>query len=594
MNKRLDPNESISKILKMANALVKKPDENAVADRTGEPLKVAVLGTHSIQHFVNVLRLFLDREGIYADIYEGEYDGINMDVLDDTSELYSFKPDVCILMMRYSDVKLEKKADVDTEMDYLKNLWSHLEKISGVTVLQTNFALPVVRSYNGLEAAYEESFGSLLRLLNMRLTSEHPTNVHIVDMEYLSSYYGKRDWFDEGSYFLTKQGFNMKYLGPVAYETARIIKAVHGKTNKCLVLDLDNTIWGGVVGDDGALGIELDPHNPIGEAYRYFQQYVLSLKKRGVILAVNSKNDEDVAKEPFLKNADMILKLDDIACFCANWNDKASNMQYIAKSLNIGIDTLVFFDDNPAEREIIRKFCPSVTVIDVPVEPEKYVRALDEAAPFEWAAITKEDMARSDSYIENAKREAMQASFVDYNEYLKALEMRGKCGIVGAAEIERFAQLTNKSNQFNLRTQRYSEGEISVMLGDADTRCIYVSLSDKFTQYGVISCIILRRGNAENGFGPDDCFIDNWCMSCRVLKRGVENFAFETVIAEARQMGCKRIVGEYIRTKKNSMVEGFYARLGFEPMDNSDRVLYSYNLQKEDKKEKSSWIQRVD
>ena len=594
MNKsKIDPNESISKILKMANALKKKPEENSCADRTKDPLKIAVLGTHSIQHFVNVLRLFLDREGIYADIYEGEYDGINMDVLDESSELYKFEPDVCMLMMRYTDAQLETKADVDAKMEYLRSLWEHLDKISGVTVLQTNFALPLTRSFNALEAAYEDSYGSLLRSLNMRLTAEHPSNVHIVDMEYLSSYYGKRDWFDEGSYFLTKQGFNMTYLGPVAYETARIIKAVHGHTNKCLVLDLDNTVWGGVVGDDGALGIELDPHNPIGEAYRAFQKYVLALKKRGVILAVNSKNDEAIAKEPFISNPDMILKLDDIACFVANWNDKASNMHYIAKSLNIGIDTLVFFDDNPAEREIISKFCPSVTVIDVPVEPEMYVRALDEAAPFEWAAITKEDRARSDSYIENAKREAMQASFVDYDEYLKALEMQGTCGLVGDNELERFAQLTNKSNQFNLRTQRYSEGEISVMLKDSDTRCVYVSLSDKFSQYGVISCIILKRGNEENGFGPEDCFIDNWCMSCRVLKRGVENFAFETVISIARQMGCKRIIGEYIRSKKNSMVEGFYARLGFEPMDGGDRVLYSYDL-KEDKKENTkTWIQRV-
>lgn len=588
----LNPEESISKLLKMANALMRHPEENATADRSGKALRVAVVGSHSIQHFVRVLNLFLDRAGIYADIYEGEYGGINMDVLDDNSELYKFKPEIVIIMTRYNDLHMETTEDLEREMSVLKNLWSHLDKISGVTVLQTNYAIRTARPLGALEAAYPDSSLSLMRKLNMTMTEEHPANVHIVDMEYFSSYYGKKNWFDESSYFLTKQGFNMDYMGPVAAEMTRMIKAVSGHTNKCLVLDLDNTLWGGVVGDDGAMGIEIDPHNPLGEAYRHFQSYCLELKKRGVILAVNSKNDEDIAKEPFLKNPDMILKLDDIACFVANWNDKASNMSYIAKSLNIGIDTLVFFDDNPAEREIIRKFCPEVTVIDVPDEPENYVRALDSADPFEWAAVTKEDRERSDSYIQNARREEMMSSFVDYDEYLKALEMKGKCGLVGSDEIERFAQLTNKSNQFNLRTQRYSESEIEEMLKDGNSACLYVSLSDKFSQYGIISCIILKKGSEVEGLNEDDCFIDNWCMSCRVLKRSVENFAFESVIEQAKKMGCRRIVGEYIRSKKNSMVDGFYAKLGFTPIENDERVLYEYDINK--KPEEKLWIQRVD
>ena len=588
----LNPEESVSKILKMANALIRHPEENACADRTQKALKIAVVGSHSIQHFVRVLNLYLDRAGIYADIYEGEYGGINMDVLDENSELYKFEPDIVVIMMRYNDVRLETEADLERETAMLKNLWSHLDKISGVTVLQTNFAIRTARPMGALEAAYSDSSMSLMRRLNLAMTEDHPTNVHIVDMEYFSSYYGKKNWFDESSYFLTKQGFNMEYMGPVAAEMTRIIKAVTGHTNKCLVLDLDNTLWGGVVGDDGAMGIEIDPHNPLGEAYRHFQSYCLELKKRGVILAVNSKNNEETAKEPFTSNPDMILKLDDIACFVANWNDKASNMSYIAKSLNIGMDTLVFFDDNPAERESIRKFCPEVTGIDVPDEAENYVRALDSASAFEWAAITKEDRERSDSYIQNARREEMMSSFVDYDEYLKALEMKGKCDRVGENEIERFAQLTNKSNQFNLRTQRYSEGEIADMLKKDDISCIYVSLSDKFSQYGIISCIILKKGSGIDGLNEDDCFIDNWCMSCRVLKRSVENFAFEKVIEEAKRMGCKRIVGEYIRSKKNGMVDGFYAKLGFTPIENSERILYQYDINK--KREEKIWIQKAD
>lgn len=591
-DERLRADESVTKLLKMAKALVKDPEKESKADRSKAPLKIAVLGTHSIQHFVGVLRLYLDRAGIYTDIYEGEYDGINMDVLDDSSELYKFEPDAVILMMRYSDLHMDKTSDVDAEMAYLKNLWSHLSSIPGVTILQTNFASPVMRPFGGLESSYTDSLHSLIRALNMKLTEEHPSNVHIVDMEYLSSVYGKSNWFDEASYFLTKQGFSLSCMGTVANEMTNILGAIFRHTNKCLVLDLDNTLWGGVVGDDGPLGIEIDPHNAVGEAYRHFQKYVLSLKKRGVILAVNSKNDEATAKEPFEKNPDMVLKLDDIACFCANWNDKASNMQYIAKSLNIGIDTLVFFDDNPAEREIVRKFCPEVTVIDVPADAENYVRALDEAAAFEWASITKEDRERSDSYIQNAKREEMKSSFVDYDEYLKALEMKGKCGEVGEGELERFAQLTNKSNQFNLRTQRYSEGQIADLCKSDDAKCIYVSLTDKFSSYGVISCIVLKRGDAA-GFGKEDCFIDNWCMSCRVLKRGVEDFAFNAVKEEARKMGCRRLVGEFIPTKKNGMVESFYAKMGFRPAEDKTRILYEFDLEK-DTEEKKIWIQKQD
>ena len=566
---------SISKLLRLANRLSRHP-ETSNAKAGSRKIKLAVLGSYSVQHLCGVLRLFLDNEGFEVELYEGEYDGINMDVLDDTSALYSFKPDFVAVLMRHSDFHFEN--GLDGELSYFQNIWQHLSRIDGVTIIQSNIALPIERPYGTLEAQYASSRLSLLRQLNVSISASHPPNVHILDMEYLSSYYGKAQWFDEASYFLTKQGFSMDYIGVVSSEITRIILSIAAKTNKCLVLDLDNTIWGGVVGDDGPMGIDVDPHDPLGEAYRAFQSYVLSLKERGVILAVNSKNDEDIAKEPFLKNPDMVLKLDDIACFCANWDDKASNMAFIAKSLNIGIDTLVFFDDNPAEREIVRKFCPSVTVIEVPAEPENYVRALDQAGVFDWAAITDEDKVRSSSYVENAKRAKLSESFVDYEDYLRALEMKMSSGVIGENEIGRFTQLTNKSNQFNLRTNRYSESVIRSMMEDKNVRCIYVSLSDKFTTYGIISCIILRTAADDAALRDDDCFIENWCMSCRVLRRGVEEFAFEQVKQRARELGCRRIVGEYIRTKKNGMVEGLYAKLGFKAMNVFGRIMYEYEL----------------
>ena len=575
--------ESTHKLLKMANRLIKNPEDNSFAKKNGngEKQKIAVLGTYSIQHFVKLLRLFLDRENVEADIYEGEYDGINMDVLDSASPLYSFEPRFVVLLFRHNDFRWENDAALQENITYINNITTHISKISGVTILLSNIALPPERPWGALEAGYGNSSRALMRKFNMHLTENHPGNVRIIDMEYLSSLKGKENWFDDTAYYLSKQGFNMEYLKDAAGEVTAMMMPDLGRVRKCLVLDLDNTIWGGVVGDEGPEHINLDPNDPIGEAYLAFQRYILALKRRGVLIAVNSKNDEEIAKEPFEKNENMLLKLTDIACFVANWSDKAGNMAYIARELNIGMNSLVFFDDNPAEREIIRRFCPEVMVIDVPLEPEKFVQTLDSARAFEWTVITKEDLSRSDSYIENRKREEMAASFVDYKEYLRALEMKGKTGIVGDDSAERFAQLTNKSNQFNLRTMRYSDGEIRQMMDSPDTRLIYVSLSDKFTEYGIISCIVLRKGCSDPLLPEDVCFIENWCMSCRVLKRGVENLAFRRIIKEAENMGCKKLVGEYIRSRKNGMVEGLYASLGFTPVSGVDRVMYEYDLSKE-------------
>ncbi len=579
-------NEPVPKLIKMANRLIKSPEEYSVAYKEDSLTKIelAVLGSFSIQHLTKILRLFLDREGIFSEIYEGEYDGIEMDVLDPFSKLYEFNPRFVVVLMRHNDFRWESEEDLKEAESFMDILFSHLSTIEGVTVFISNIALPPERPWGTLEADYYHTRRSLITRFNLDLAKNRPGNVRIIDLEYLSSLKGKENWFDDTAYYLSKQGFSMDYLGTVAEEITRMILPDLGRVRKCLVLDLDNTLWGGIVGEDGPEGINVDPNDPEGEAYRAFQEYVLRLKKRGVLLAVNSKNDEDIAKEPFEKNPGMILKLSDIACFTANWSDKAGNMAYIAKHLNIGMDSLVFFDDSPAEREIVRRFCPEILVIDVPEEPENYVSALDRADPFEWTGVTKEDIIRSDSYIANAKREEMVSSFTDYREYLKALEMKGKVVRVGESEAERFAMLTNKSNQFNLRTQRYSDGEIRKMMGDESIRLLAVSLSDKFTEYGIISCIVLKKASGRPGFADSDCFIENWCMSCRVLKRGVENLAFRHIREEAKKMGCGRLIGEFIRTRKNGMVEGLYASLGFSPLEAEDPgegVYYGYDLTKD-------------
>lgn len=574
----------ITVLLKLANRLKKYRKENS----SGK-WKLAVLGSHSIQHFVAVLDVFLMNEGIDCQIYEGEYDGINMDVLNADSSLYQFAPNMVILMTQYQDIKVfpellshetEVNQLLERQMNYYDNLWKSLSAIEGCQIFQTNIALPIQREIGNLEGNYFFTRSSYFRMLNLELLKRRPKHVTIVDMEYLSSVIGKKKWFDFSAYFLTKAGFHMDCLGQVAGTFTAQIKAATGKVRKCLVLDLDNTLWGGVVGDDGCFGIQIDPNHAIGEAYRFFQQYVLDLKNRGVILAVCSKNEEAAAKEPFEKNENMVLKLSDIACFKANWNDKASNIRQIAAELNIGMDSMVFFDDNPAERQIVSTYLKEVQVIPVPEDPAEFVPVLEEANPFEWLEITREDLKRSQSYYENKERQALEESFVDYGAYLKALNMQGRAGVVEENEVERFTQLINKSNQFNLRTVRYTQAQIEAMRHMSDTWLIGISLKDKFSNYGLISCIILRKRD-------EICFIDTWLMSCRVLKRGVEDLAFLTVCKAAKEMGCTAVQGEYIKSSKNAMVKNFYTSMGFAHVsgDPEENALYAYDLSRMPEKE---------
>lgn len=530
-----------------------------------DKFKIAVLGSYSIQNFVMVLKLFLVSEGIEASIYEGEYNGINMDILNKNSPLYEFSPNIVIILSDYRDIKTFPELFSDTttvdnfvkkNVEYYHSLWDNISTIKGCHIFQSNIVLPLERSLGNLEQNYYFSTRNYFNLINIGLMKYRTNNVTLVDLDYIASCIGKKQWFDPSAYVLNKAGFSIQYIGVVCEAFAKQISVLCGNVKKCLVLDLDNTLWGGVVGDEGYDGIQVDPNSPVGEAYLAFQKYILNLKNRGVILAVCSKNDINTAKEPFEKNTNMILKLNDFSMFVANWEDKAGNIRKISKELSIGLDSMVFFDDNPAEREIIKMFLPQVTVIDVPNDPAYYAQALELVSPFEWIQITSEDIKRSDSYVQNSKRAKLENEFTDYNEYLNALQMEGIVEELSNNQVERFSQLINKSNQFNLRTQRYSEAVINDLLHDKNYKLLSISLKDKFSNYGIISCVILKKSG-------HNCLIDTWVMSCRVLKRGVEDFAFISMSEVAKSWNCTQLVGEYIPSKKNSMVKEFYTKLGF-------------------------------
>lgn len=567
----------VNSLLKFARRLSHTADQ-------GTEKRIAVLGTCNIKYFTQVLRCLLFKDGIDTVFYEGDYDGIKMDVLDDTSDLYAFDPEIVVLLPDYRDVKdfpalfstLETVSEyISAHYEEVQNIWRHIhEKLFNAQIVTANYVVPIERSLGNLEVNYSFSRQIVLQELNLKMSREHPVYVTLIDLEYQAALTGKLRWFDESGYMLNKTPFALAETGRVAELFAKVIEAYWGKVKKCLVVDLDNTLWGGIVSEEGAFGVKVDPNDAVGEAYLSFQKYLKSLNERGIILAVCSKNDMEIAREPFIKNSNMILRLENFASFYANWQDKAENVRQIAKEINIGLDSIVFFDDNPAEQEIIKMQLPEVFVVNVPREPAEYVRALELSNAFVWTTLTKEDLERAETYEANARREELQQTVNSYEDYLIQLGMKGKAGKPTENELLRFSQLINKSNQFNLRTMRYTEAEISAFSKQEDVALLSATLADKFSNYGIVSCVILRRTGLE-------CFIDTWVMSCRVLKRGLEYMVFQKIYDTAVAWGCKLIIGEYIPTAKNNMVHDLLPDIGFSKMtvDAYGCEKYSYQIQ---------------
>ncbi len=533
-------------------------------DLKGQPIKIAIIGSKSIQLFVKTIEVLLISRGYLPEIYEGEYNGIISEIINDDSDLYKFSPQYTIILTHHTDIHTyppllsshtELKSWISDHTRYYQQLHEKLESLN-CCVIQSLFVVPDIQVLNQLESNVLYSENMLLKMLNIELVMNKKPFVHYIDLDTLASSIGKRKWFDHKGYYLHKAPFDYEYLPDVAHLFVNRIDSLEGRIKKCIVLDLDNTLWGGVIGDEGAQGININQSDPIGEAYLDFQKYLLQLKDRGIVLTICSKNDEDNAKSAFIENENMILKLDDIAVFKANWDDKASNIQLIADELNIGVNSLVFVDDNPAERQIVRQFLPTVCVIELDDDPVNYKQNVNDALCFDWPTLTREDLNRVDTYKDNARRLSMSQSFVNYDDYLKSLEMEASLKEVTHDDISRYVQLTNKSNQFNLRTMRLQENQVLSMLKDDHYKLLYVTLKDCFSSFGIISCLILKKDG-------DICFIENWLMSCRVLKRDVEVYVLNQLVLIASKWGCTQLVGEYIPTTKNKMVENFYPSLGF-------------------------------
>jgi FkbH-like protein len=531
----------------------------------GRPMRLAVLGGFTTHQLVDLVDLFLLGAGVHAETYEGEYGTFRQAILDPGSEIYEFKPECLYVatswrdlghLPQLSDDRASVQRKIDAELGDWLALWRTAYDRLGCQIIQNNFEHPPWQALGNHERRYPAGFGRFVTLFNQALEDAAPPYVTIHDVDHLASVWGRWTWSDERFYFQAKLPCSPECLVDYAHSVASLIVAQLGLGKKCLVLDLDNTIWGGVIGDDGIGGIRLGQGGPEGEAYLAFQRYVKDLRRRGVLLAVCSKNTDQIAREVFEKHPEMVLRLEDVACFVANWEDKVSNLRTIAVRLNIGLDSLVFVDDNPAERAIVRRLVPEVAAPELPDDPAGYIQALERRRYFQPVTISSEDLRRTDFYQVDEARRAAESSAMDLNGFLKSLEMVARVGPIDAATLERSVQLIHRSNQFNLTTRRHGSAEILRMMEDERWLTRTVSLRDRFSENGLISVVLAR-------VQEDALEIDTWLMSCRVLRRGVEQFLLNHLYEQALGRGLSVLRGEYHPTAKNGLVRDHYRDLGF-------------------------------
>ncbi|MCC8154760.1 MAG: HAD-IIIC family phosphatase [Tannerellaceae bacterium] len=529
-----------------------------------------IMGDCATQHLATAIKGYAAYDAISMTVFDADYDMVDALTIDSNSILYTCNPDFVLvylctekLLEKFQNSK-DKESFAETEYERIASYWSSISDHIHTSILQFSFVEYSDGVFGNYAFKTTESFLFQVRKLNYLLSvgASSRGNVYIVDLNQIALQFGMGDFLDTRLYYSAKMPVSLKCLPYLAKNTIDVISAIIGKTKKCLITDLDNTLWGGVIGDDGIQGIQIGDLGS-GHAFEDLQRWILSLKERGIILCVCSKNDEEVAKEPFIKHPEMVLSLEDISVFVANWEDKATNIRKIQQTLNIGMDSIVFLDDNPFERNLVRSMIPEVTIPELPEDPAMYVNFLRSLNLFETASYSEADKERTKQYQAEMSRVSAQQKFESYDDYLQDLCMTAEVHEFDEFHVPRIAQLTQRSNQFNLRTVRCSEEDIRRLIEDPGFITRYFMLEDKYGSHGLISIVILKEEN------KDDLFIYNWLMSCRVLKRGMEAFVINTIVDLARSGGYKRVIGEYIKTPKNNMVANIYEEFGFGKIDDT-------------------------
>jgi FkbH-like protein len=548
-----------------------------------KPIRLAVLASSTVDHLLPALRVGALRRGLWLNIYIGHYGQYLQELMDPQSALYQYKPDTVLFALDAhhlvsgfdaGDSATDAQQRLDNLCAMITRQWRLAREQLGCKVIQQT--LP--RVFDGLfgnnEIRLPGSHARIVDQLNNRLRELADTeHVDLLAIDAQAARDGLHAWYSPVLWHRAKQEIHPAAAPVYGDLFARLIAAQRGRSYKCLVLDLDNTLWGGVIGDDGMEGIVLGQGSALGEAFVAFQHYARSLSRRGIILAVCSKNDEANALEPFDRHPDMVLKRSDIACFVANWTDKATNIREIANRLNIGLDSLVFVDDNPFERQIVRRELPVVAVPELPEDPALYAASLADSGYFEGLHLTAEDLERTHQYQANIQRESLMSSTTDVEGYLRSLNMEAQWSRFDRVGQQRVVQLINKTNQFNLTTKRTDDATIVGLIADARALTLQIRLLDQFGDNGIIAIIIGQFETAST-----DLRIDTWLMSCRVLGRGVEQTTLNLIAAEAQRLGAHRLIGEYRPTAKNGMVREHYAKLGFAPLTELDGGVTRWEL----------------
>jgi len=533
-------------------------------------LRLAILSSCTADHLLPGIRVAALRRRLLVRGHVGQFGQVRQEARDPRFGVRQFAPQVALFCLQAREavgaIALDAtQSQVDEAIDrFLEDLrlsWRALREAHGTSIVQQNFLDTEPALFGNFDSGVPASPRRLVRRLNERLTDlARAEGVTLLDLDAASARDGLGAWFDAGRWLQARMEISPAAVPAYGEQVARILAALRGLSHKCLVLDLDNTLWGGVIGDDGLEGIVLGQGHAAGEAFLALQRYVKLLARRGVILAVCSKNEPANAEQPFLQHPDMILKREDIACFVANWEPKAGNLQRIAQELNIGLDSLVLLDDNPVERAHVRQELPMVAVPELPADPALYVNCLAGAGYFEAVGLTAEDLQRSSQYAGLSARSAAQRESADASDFLAGLDMRMRAGPAGAVDLPRVAQLINKTNQFNLTTRRHTLESVSAFAADESALVLQFRLRDRFGDDGLVSAMILVPVAGEAG----TLDIDTWVMSCRVFGRQLEHAALNVAVAAARARGARRLSGTYIPTAKNGVVKDLFAELGFE------------------------------
>ena len=553
---------------------LKKPTDGFIT------LRLAILGDSATQFVGQAIKGYGIEKSINLEIFEAEFNQIDRQIFDLSSELYAFAADFVLifqsshkLLQKYNQTAIEARPGFAQEnIDHIRQWFSILQTRTCAKVIFCNYTEEDDRVFGQYANKVESSFIFQLRKLNFMLQelAVQTNNLYICDLSTIHNTIGREKFWSASIYINTEMVASIDALPYFAQAVVNIIATVQGDFKKCIILDLDNTVWGGVIGDNGVENIQIGSLG-IGKAFTEFQHWIKKLKQRGIIIAVCSKNTESIAKEPFEKHPDMVLKLSDIAVFVANWENKVDNICKIQHILNVGFDSMVFIDDNPFERNMVREHIPQITVPEIPVDPADYLDYLYGLNLFETDSFSAEDAGRTRQYQIDAERSVLQESFTNENDFLKSLNMVSNTQPFDDFSIPRVAQLSQRSNQFNLRTVRYTVEDIKRIAQSDKYLTLSFTLEDKFSDNGLICSVILEKRDAKT------LFINTWFMSCRILKRGMEAYTLNSVVELAKANGYSQIIGEYIPSPKNQLVCDHYKNLGFTSVENGFWLLETKN-----------------